>query len=88
MVFGGTNLDMTKNNSTMTYNQEYESMIDLIQSTIKEALGFEPTVLPAKETGGADAALYKNQQRRLYLIRPNDITDMPHSARAAQVIIE
>lgn len=54
------------------FHEEYKEAIALLGSVVKQDLGFEPTVVNGPKTisNNPDHVIFDNENRRLYLIRP------------------
>lgn len=72
-IFGGTFLEQDPDTKS-----QYKDSIALLNEQVKANLGFQPIVIAGPKTRwGHDSAFYHSKNRRLYLIRDNEMHNQP-----------
>ena len=76
VIFGGNYLDSDEWEKKLrvkglAFEKNYKDSIQLLSEEISGTLGFQPTVIAGPKTvGGGDDVIYDNENRRLYVRRP------------------
>jgi len=84
VIFGGNYLDSEKYEKEhlehVEFEKNYQDSVSSLSAMIKNSLGFEPTVIAGPKTGhGEDDVIYDNENRRLYIRRPDTDITSPES---------